>query len=212
MNMAISGVPVFHPPVDSILRARLDELCTEGWGMWERFDTTVRQKEFHPFVAANYDAVLNALVAHRGAQRRFLEWGSAMGVITIMADLLGYEAYGIELDGALVTTARQLAERYQSNATFVHGSFIPTGYEWEAWDGDHRTGTVGTGLSGYVQLRRALEDFDLVFGYPWDGEAPLMLDLMRRWGDPDAILLIHGVDETVSAYRGGRTLVASYHR
>jgi alpha-beta hydrolase superfamily lysophospholipase len=27
-----------------------------------------------------------------------------------------------------------------------------------------------------------------------------------------AILLVHGIDETVNAYRGGRTLVASYHR
>jgi hypothetical protein len=210
--MAISGVPTFQPAVDSHLRARIDELCTEGWALWEQFDTTVRRKEFHPFVAANYESVVNALIAHRGSNRRFLEWGSAMGVITIVADLLGYDAYGIELDGALVDTARKFAARYESRATFVHGSFIPTGYQWEALDGDQRTGTLGAGLSGYIQLGRALEDFDVIFGYPWDGEAPMMLDLMRRWGSPDAILLIHGIDETVNAYRGGRTLVASYHR
>ena len=67
---------------------------------FERFDTDVRQHRFHPFVPADYDAVLQELISLRAPELRFLEWGSATGVITIMADLLGFEAYGIELDPA----------------------------------------------------------------------------------------------------------------
>lgn len=171
--------------------------------MWERFDREVRERHFHPFIAADYDVVQRALIAHRAPGLRFLEWGSATGVITIMADLLGYDAYGIELDAGLVATARQLAAKHDSGARFAAGSFIPSGYRWRPSDGDGRTATVGDGPSGYAQLGLALDDFDVVFGYPWGGEEPLMLDLMRQYGRPDAVLLLMEVTEGVAAYRGG---------
>lgn len=163
----------------------------------------MRERHFHPFIAADYDVVLGALVAHKAPGLRFLEWGSATGVIAIMADLLGYEAYGLELDAGLVATARQLAAKHDSNARFAVGSFVPAGYRWQPSDGDGRTATVGDGPSGYGQLGLALDDFDVVFGYPWGGEEPLMLDLMRQYGRPDAVLLLMEVTEGVTAYRGG---------
>ncbi len=192
--------------VDSDLTARLDALCNEGWALWEQFDTTVRDHEFHPFVAADYDVVRTALVAHRHPGQRFLEWGSATGVITIMADLLGFEAYGIELDGALVTRARALATSFKSRATFASGSFLPTGYRFKPRDGNDDMGTLGDGPSGYLQLGRALGDFDVVFGYPWGGESPVMLDVMQQYGSPDALLLLHDTIRGVRAFRGGRAL------
>ena len=193
-----------QPVDDARLGPRLDALCADGWAVWERFDRDVRDAAFHPFVAADYDAVRAALRPLRAPGRRFLEWGSATGVITIMADLLGFDAAGIELDAGLVATARALAARHGSGARFVVGSFLPAGYTWRARDGDARTGTIGTGPSGYPQLGRALDDFDVVFGYPWGGEAPLMLDLMQRYGRRDALLLLHDASDGVRAYRGGR--------
>ncbi len=190
--------------MDDLLRARVEALCTEGWAVWDRFALEVRERHFHPFVAADYEVVLAALLPHRGKGRRFLEWGSATGVITIMADLLGFEAYGIELDSSLVATARGLAEKFDSRARFAAGSFLPTGYRWQPSDGDGRTGTVGTGSSGYLQLGYALDDFDIVFGYPWGGEEPMMLDLMKTYGRSDALLLLHTVNDGVKSYRNGR--------
>lgn len=136
---------------------------------------------------------------------RFLEWGSATGVITIMADLLGFEAFGIELDAELVDIARGLARRFDSGARFAVGSFLPSGYEWQSSTGDRRTGTIGDGSSGYPELQHPLEDFDLVFAYPWNGEEPIMLDLMQRLGGPQAQLLLHGKDG-VRIHRGGRRI------
>ena len=92
--------------MDDALRARVAELCAEGWRIWEQLDVDVRGRAFHPFVAADYEGVLAALLRHRGTGLRFLEWGSASGVITIMADMLGFEAYGIELDESLELTRR----------------------------------------------------------------------------------------------------------
>jgi len=193
-----------RPELDDALRARLTALCTAGWDIFERFDLEVRTKEFHSFIAADYDVVLTSLIAHRAPGRRFLEWGSASGVITIMADMLGYDASGIELDASLVATARALAARFDSGAKFVAGSFLPSGYMYNPKGGDGRTATIGEGASGYLQLGHALDDFDVVFGYPWGGEEPMMLDLMRCYGRPDALLLLHGVNDGVKAYRGRR--------
>lgn len=175
----------------------------DGWEIWERFDREVRQRDFHPFVPADYDAVLRTLLPLRAPGLRFLEWGSATGVITIMADLLGFEAYGIELDPALVEIARGLAARHGSGARFAAGSFLPAGYRWRARDGDERLGTIGRGASGYQLLGRPLEDFDLVYGYPWNGEEAMMVDLMKHYGGSGARLLLHGGDGG-TIYRGGR--------
>lgn len=200
------GSTPFPHEIDDALKARLSALIAEGWALWERFDREVRERQFHPFIASDYEAVLRGLVAFRAPGLRFLEWGSATGIITIMADLLGYDACGIEIDGDLVATARALAQKHQSGARFVSGSFFPAGYRWQPRDGDARTGTLGSGQSGYLQLGLALDDFDVVFGYPWGGEEPVMLDLMKQYGRPDAVLLMFGVNDGLRAYRGGTRL------
>lgn len=185
------------------MRVRLRAVCDAGWEYFEHFDRTVREREFHPFVASEYEMVCDALVAYRAPGLRFLELGSASGVITILADLLGYDASGIELDHSLVVAARALAARFDSQARFVSGSFFPAGYVYRGKEGALRTGTLGEGMSGYMELGRSLDDFDVVFGFPWGGEEPVLLDLMKNFGSPDALLLMHRVHGGVHAYRGG---------
>ncbi len=192
--------------LDAALLARLDAVCTEGWALFDEFDRRVRDRGFHPFVAADYESVRDALIRHRAPGQRFLEWGSANGTITVMADVLGFDASGIELDATLVATARALAARFDSGAQFVAGSFLPTGYRWRSPVANAVSATTGTGPSGYLQLGRALDDFDVVFGYPWGGEGPMMLDLMRCHGRRDALLLLNDTEHGVRAYRNGRLL------
>jgi hypothetical protein len=103
-----------------------------------------------------------------------------------------------------VETARTLAARFGSGARFAAGSFLPSGYRYRPRDGDGRIGTIGQGESAYPALGHPLDDFDLVYGYPWDGEEPLMLDLMRAYGARGARLLVHGGNEGVRVYRDGR--------
>lgn len=192
------------PVLDDALRAKLHALCEAGWTFFEHFDRTVRERGFHSFIASEYEVVQEALVAHRAPGLTFLELGSASGVITIMADLLGYQASGIELDLSLTATSREMAARFGSSARFVNGSFFPSGYTFHGADGEVRTGTMGAGTSGYLELGRALDDFDVVFGYPWGGEEPVLLDLMKRYGNPESLLLMHSVNDGVLAYRGGK--------
>ena len=193
--------------LDPALRARLAAVCADGWEFFERFDRTVREQDFHPFVAADYEAVLASLAPLAQPGMKFLELGSATGVITILADLLGFDAYGIELDEDLVREARRLAERHRVKARFAAGSFLPTGYRFGRKTGDGRLGTIGTGRSGYLELGLPLDQFDVVFGYPWSGEEPVMLDLMSEYGRPDALLLLNSGTEGMRRYRGGRRLL-----
>jgi len=121
-----------------------------------------------------------------------------------MADLLGFDASGIELDPSLVQVARELAERTGSKARFAAGSFIPLGWAWSPPGGDGRSGTIGAGTSGYLELGRSLDEYDVVYGYPWSGEEDLMLDLMRAHGREDARLLLYTVEFGTKVYRGGK--------
>ena len=186
------------------LDRRLDALCADGWEIWQRFDDTFRSRHFHPFVPADYEIARNLLSSLRIPGRRFLEWGSATGVITIMADMMGFDACGIEIDASLVATAHEVASRHRSAARFAVGSFLPAGYRFRTRDGDGRTGTIEDGPSGYLELGLALEDFDVVFGYPWGGEEGVMLDVMQQYGRSDALLLLYDSDNSVHGYRGGR--------
>jgi len=188
---------------DGLLERSLDALCADGWEVWQRFDDTFRQRQFHPFVPADYDVTRRLLQSLRVPGGRFLEWGSATGIITIMADMMGFDACGIEIDASLVATARELAARHHSAARFVVGSFLPAGYVYRTRDGDGRTGTIADGPSGYLELGSPLEDFDIVFGYPWGGEEAVMLDVMQRYGRSDALLLLYDSDNSVRMYRSG---------
>jgi hypothetical protein len=194
--------------LDPVLRARLHSLIDEGAEIYDRFDREVREQNWHPFVPGDYGGILQTLLEFRAPGRKFLEWGSATGVVVVMAELLGFDAYGIELDGGLVAIARALAERYESRARFVAGSFLPTGYRWRPKTGDGRLGTIGQGVSAYAELGHGLDDFDAVYAYPWSGEEPMMLDLMRTYGNSKAHLLLHG-DHGVNVYAGGRLVSAA---
>jgi len=194
--------------LDPALRARLHALIDEGAEIYDRFDREVREQNWHPFVPGDYGAILQTLLEFRAPGLKFLEWGSATGVVVVMADLLGFDAYGIELDGGLVAIARGLAERYESRARFVAGSFLPSGYRWRPTTGDGRLGTIGQGVSAYSELGLGLDDFDVVYAYPWSGEEPMMFDLMRAYGNSNARLLLHG-DHGVNVYAGGRLISAA---
>jgi SAM-dependent methyltransferase len=188
------------------LDAKLEAVCAAGWAFWEHFDLVVRGNDFHAFIPAEYEIVRDSLREHVAPGRRFLELGSGSGIITILADVIGFDAVGIELDPALVTTARGFAEQFGSRARFVQGSFLPAGFNWQPAGAARNREQTGDGRSGYLELGMALDDFDVVYGYPWHGEAPMMLELMRQYGSEDAILLLNDTNAGVRAYQRGKLM------
>ncbi|MHC5063529.1 MAG: methyltransferase domain-containing protein [Planctomycetota bacterium] len=161
---------------------------------------------YHPLVHADYLEVARALTHLRSDADRFLEWGSGVGTISIMADLLGYDAVGIEIDSRLIERAEDLAREFHSEVVFVQGSFVPEEFQEEPDFQSAEFIASGDGSSAYAQLGDKLSDFDLIYAFPWPGEEQLHIDIMRRHARADALLLLYASRDGLQIYREGELL------
>jgi hypothetical protein len=180
--------------------AEFVKLWADAQSIWdEHHDET----EFEGYVSADYRAVYEVLAELQGSVVTFLEWGSGLGVVAIMASLMGYEAYGIEAEPRLVRFADQLAGRYGSNAQFAEGSFIPDDFVWNPAIGDEVQRTNIDAASGYEELGLELRDFDLVYAYPWPDEHSLFHSIMREYGRKNALMLTYDAREGIELLKNG---------
>ena len=185
--------PAEGSPERHLLTA-MEPLWSEAGAIWDRCENW---REFRGFVAADYGQVFRALLGLRGEAQTFLEFGSGLGVIAIMASRLGFRSYGIESESRLVSMSCQLAEKYASNAQFATGNFIPPDYQWTPTHGEGDFRTALDDASGYDELDMELRDFDLVYAYPWPEEYPLYQDILRQCGCANSLLLTYDAREGV---------------
>lgn len=138
----------------------------------------------------------------------FCEWGCGFAVATCMASLIGYEAYGIEIEPELANLADQLAADLGIPANILCTSYLPEGYE--ECDGvggkdllpPEATISVGDAADpppSYEGLDP--DEVDVFFVYPWPGQEELMMDLFQSMTTEGAILLIYLGDREIAAYR-----------
>ena len=123
-----------------------------------------------------------------------------------MASRLGYDAYGIEYEPDLIDRSRRLAEQYGPDAQFFTGNFIPNGYTWSRRHGDENFRTPIEGCEpAYRELGLDLEDFDLVYAYPWPDEQGMYRDIVKQCGGRRTLLLCYDAREGLMLSRqGGR--------
>ena len=183
---------------DGTLLARFSRLWAEADDLWERHQNTAA---FHGYVSADYLTVYESLVQLRGRVLTVLEWGSGLGVVTIMASLMGFEAYGIEVEPDLVKYSERLAQAYGPDARFAQGSFIPSGFEWDPAHGDDVCRTIIDAASAYDELDMELRDFDLVYAYPWPDEHTLYHNIMRGFARRNAMFLSYDAREGIDLVR-----------
>ena len=152
------------------------------------------------FVPSDFVAVYHALGAIMTGQfaggNVFCEWGSGFGVVASLAAMLDFDARGIEIDRDLCDAAQQLAEDFDLLVGFIHGSFIPPGGE-ELADkafANH----VGESFrlvaevdDAYEEMGLDMEDFHVVFAYPWPDERPLIECLFDTYAAEGALLLTY---------------------
>lgn len=169
--------------------AVVDALVDEAEQLWREFRARVEAR-FTSFIPCDYALAHEALVplAHeRGGA--FIELGSGAGVVTILADLLGFDAYGIELDPWLVERSIDLAERHGSDATFIHGSFVP---EAMRDDVEHQPADFLCEVDGqdaFAEIGMELGDFDVIYDYHWPDQHALHNDMLMRYGRPGTVVL-----------------------
>lgn len=124
----------------------------------------------------------------------FLEWGSGFGGVAQLATLVGWRSYGIERQVDLVEEARRLTKlelvKSGPKAEFAWGNFIPpsaesfgdhTEYEW--WSESLP--------DGYDAIGRDLDEFDVIYAYPWPGEEDLIDALFLEFAAVGSTLVTH---------------------
>jgi hypothetical protein len=181
-----------------LILASLKELWIEVEAIWE---ANQHQPEYTLYVSADYQAIYDQLCRLRGRATTFLEWGSGLGVVTIMANRLGFDSYGIEAESRLVCLAEGLAKKYHANPTFAIGSFIPTEYQENLAAGVEFGRTLTEHASAYEDLDMELRDFDLVYAYPWPDEHRIYRHIMQRHAADNALYMRYDAREGLSLTR-----------
>jgi hypothetical protein len=167
-------------------------LWIEAQEIWDRCQD---ERPFRAFVAADYEEVYRALARLQGRLTTVLEWGSGLGVVTIMASNLGFEAYGIESEPHLVDLSRTLAHKYGPGARFVTGSFIPREYQWNPKTADEAFRSDVDAEPAYEDLDMELRDFELVYAFPWPDEQLLCRDILRQCARKNTLFLTYEARE-----------------
>jgi hypothetical protein len=183
--------------VDEILTESIQELIAEAHRRIDRFLMRRAKEPVAGFVASDFELAHSALKTTSRLElatgRKFCEWGSGFGVVATMASLLGFDACGIEVDEELVNEARSLAEDFGADVEFVQGSLIPEGAEvaLDANEDFHWLDSTADGA--YDELQLEVDDFDIVYAYPWPGEEQVIEQIFDRHAAVGAILItFHG--------------------
>ena len=197
-------VPFHLPPSPAPLPPAALRLLADAKVRLDTFFADAKHQTGIGFIPSDHEAVYRTLAAFAQLQpdaRRFCEWGSGFGVITGLAALLGFDAHGLEIDPALVAASRELLAAHGLRAVIAHGSFLPADDEGSERLVDLETRTVLGKDDGYDELGRDLDDFEVVFAYPWPTEEEMYCDVFRRRADYGAVLLTYSRTEGMRAYR-----------
>ena len=192
--------------------ARLIVTCSRGW---ERFfaDHDDQAPRFVPSVPERVFAVLEEVTRRKLPPTRvFCEWGSGFGTATCLAALLGYEAYGLEIDEELVRRSRVIARRLGIPVTMLCTSLFPAGYAAYAGRegaalvtptsvrGHHDTAEA-RGPLRYDGMERVIAEIGLFFAYPWPEERALMQQLFEAVARVGALLVVYHTDTDIRVWR-----------
>jgi hypothetical protein len=157
------------------------------------------------FVPSDFELAYRGLVAIQSQRlatgRRFIEWGSGIGVITCLADRAGFDAVGIEIETQLVDIAEELAASHDIDVEFARGSFLPPGSEPRLEMPDDVAWLATTGADGYEELEMDPDEFDVVFAYPWPGEEGVIFDVFMDCAANGAMLLTYHGQEGLRLQR-----------
>ena len=179
--------------------ATVEALITDCEERYVAFQRRMADEAVVAFVQSDLHTVFRALawVRDQGLLPGsiMLEWGSGVGAVALLGARLGYDASGIEVDASLVEDALDLSSVHGIDATFVHGSFLPEDAGLDPQDMDEFAWLDTTTPSAYDELELDIDDFDLVFAYPWPGEQDVMFELFDAYAARGACLLTnHGLE------------------
>ncbi len=97
----------------------------------ERGRALVKTVNCFDFVPSDYELAWRVMsTLPRG---RFCEWGSGLGIVTGLAEILGFAAHGIEIDAKLADTSRSLLAQLGFSATIEVGDYLTSTREADVY-------------------------------------------------------------------------------
>jgi len=175
------------------LPANIERWIEEARQRIEVFQDRWDRPQMEQFVAADYRHVYQSLDWTLSTQpilgKRFVEWGCGFAVVSAMAATLSLDVIGIEAEADLLAHGRQTVTLCDVDVELVHGNFLPPGAERLA--ADPTLPSIGHPVAcAYGQLGMDLDDFAMVYAYPWPGEDDFHEAVFNRYAAVGALLLL----------------------
>ncbi|QDV26102.1 type 2 periplasmic-binding domain-containing protein [Aureliella helgolandensis] len=168
---------------------------------WDQFP----QKPLPQYIECDFNLVASALTECVQRDlidgRLFVEWGCGFGVVTGVAGILGLDAIGVEAEPFLCEEGRKLLKDNQVDAEIWQGNFLPRGAKRLAEDTDPLVSLTHDLEPAYDSYDMPLEDFAIVFAYPWPGEEHFLRLVFDRFARSGALLLMFRGPYHIELYR-----------
>jgi hypothetical protein len=201
MTLVRLKVPAALPPVPPEVTPFIEDAR-------RRIDAFIESRLATPipaFVPSDFALVYGALRyvvdEHLAAGPRFCEWGSGAGVIACLAATVGFEACGIEFEADLVDLSRRLARDHHLKVDFCRGNLVPYGGQRIAEGVDEFQWLAVGGPDPYEPLGLEIDDFDVIFAFPWPGEERVIARLFDRFAANGALLMTYNDVEGIRLLR-----------
>ena len=180
------------------LLAEADEILQAYWDQWHR-------RPIEQYVACDFRDVYRAMstIEQQGIApgKLFCEWGCGFGIVTALAAGLGWDAVGIEAEGFLAGQAKSFLKRKGIVAEIWQGNFLPAGSERLAKRQANHASLFHQVPSVYQSESLDVDDFSIIFAYPWPGEDYFLKDVFRCYAADQAILLMFLGPYEIEIYR-----------
>ncbi len=178
---------------ESIIEAEIALALANSQARIQAFQDRWDQPQIEQFVASDYEMAYRALrwvVQERlMTGNRMVEWGCGFAVVAALGSRLGLDVFGIEAEALLLKQAQQTLVEFDTPVDLVHGNFLPTGSERLSHNPDFPS--LGHDVeNGYELMGLDLDDFALVFGYPWPGEELFHERVFQRYGVRGGLLML----------------------
>lgn len=192
---------------ESVIPADIERQINRAKARIEAFQDCWDRPQIEQFVAADFLLIYQSLAWTLETQtmigRRFLEWGCGFAVVSALAARLGLDAIGIEAEQDLIEQGRQTLREWDVPCELVHGNFLPT--DADSLADDPTLPSLGHDVAdGYHQLGLDLDDFAIVYAYPWPGEDDFHEAVFDTYAAPGALMMLFCGPNDVRLWRKGR--------
>jgi SAM-dependent methyltransferase len=188
----LESIPLPAENMERIIPAEVRTWVSDARERIQAFQDRWDHEWIEQFVASDYELVYQTLDWLREERlltgNRFLEWGAGFAVVSALAARLGFDAVGIEAEPTLYRHGQQTIRDWNQPVELVQGNFLPAGVEDMALD--PTLPSLGHPVaSAYEAIGLEIDDFSLVFAYPWPGEEDFLADVFLQYAADGALLL-----------------------